>query len=304
MRSEDVGFYSEGDRVAGTLHLPDGAGPDRLPGIVHGPGFLGLKDARHYLRLYERFTAVGYAVLAFDYRGFGASEGERGLLVPTRQVEDIRSAITYLETRAEVDPGRIGLFGLGGTGGGNAVQVAAVDPRVGCVVCYIGIGNGREWLRGMRRDYEWFELLGRLAEDRKRRVLSGKGELVDPRLEIMVETPERKASQLKKAVDQRIPETIPLRCAEAIMEFCPEDVVHRIAPRAALFICIEHDPVTPEEQTYRLYERAGAPKKLVVLTGTTHYGAYDDCFEDIVGHTLDWYARHLRPETVRVASVP
>jgi len=302
MRSEDLTFYSDGERVSGTLHLPDQ--PEGAPagGIVHGPGFLGLKDAKHYLRIYERFTGAGYAVLAFDYRGFGASEGERGLLLPSRQVEDIRNAITYMQTRPEVDPNRIGLFGLGGTGGGNAVYVAAVDPRVACVACYIGIGNGREWLRAMRREYEWLDFLSRLAEDRKQRALTGKGEFVDPRFEIMVETPERKASMLKKAVDQKIPETIPLRCAEAIMDFSPEDVVHRISPRASLFICIENDPVTPEEQTYRMYERAGDPKKLVVLRGTTHYGAYDDSFEEIVKPTLDWYHRYLTYDRVRVLS--
>jgi len=58
-------------------------------------------------------------VLVFDYRGFGDSEGEPGIILPMRQAQDLRNAIPYLETRPEVDPDRIGMFGSGGTGGAN-----------------------------------------------------------------------------------------------------------------------------------------------------------------------------------------
>ena len=81
----------------------------------------------------------------------------------------------------------------------------------------------------------------------------------------MVETPERRATSVKKEVADKIPDAIPLRCADAIMEYSPEDIVDRISPRAALFIAVENDAVTPAEQTVRLYQKAGEPKKLMVL---------------------------------------
>jgi pimeloyl-ACP methyl ester carboxylesterase len=292
MRQEIVTFFSEGNKLQGLLRLPaEGSGP--FPGIVQGPGWLGLHDAKLYERYHREFTAAGYAVLVFDYRGFGDSEGEKGMILPMRQAEDLRNAITYLQTRSEVDPNRIGMFGSGGTGGANPIYVAAIDPRVKCVVSNYAFASGKDWLRSMRREYEWIEFLKRLEADRRKRVLEGESEMVSPREELMVVTPERKQTAVKKDVDSRIPERVPLRCAEAIMEFTPEDWVARISPRAILFISTENDAVTPEDQTFRLFEKAGEPKKLILQKETSHYKAYDDCFDQVTPQIIDWYNRYL-----------
>lgn len=297
MKQETVSFYSEGSKLQGLLRLPnEGIGP--WPGIVQGPGWLGLHDAKLYERYHRSFTQAGYAVLVFDYRGFGASEGEKGLILPMWQSEDIRNAITYMQTRNEVDPNRIGLFGSGGTGGALPIYVAAVDERVKCVVSNYGFASGKDWLRSMRREYEWIGLLQRLDSDRKRRVLEGKGEMVSPREDLMVVTPERLQTTVKKDVNSRIPERVPLRCAEAIMEFTPEDYVAAISPRAILFISTEGDAVTPEDQTFRMYEKAGQPKKLILQKETSHYKAYDQYFDQVTPQIIDWYNRYLRYERV------
>lgn len=293
MRQETVHFFSEGCKLHGLLRLPDqGRGP--WPTIVQGPGWLGLHDAKLYERYHAAFTASGYAVLVFDYRGFGESEGEKGMVMPMRQAEDIRNAITYVQTRAEVDANRIGLFGSGGTGGAVPIYVTAIDPRVKCVVSNYAFANGRDWLRSMRREYEWIEFQRRVETDRIRRVLKGTSEMVDPRHDIMLVTPERGQTTVKKDVDARIPQTVPLRCAEAIMEFAPEDFVAAIAPRAVLFISTEGDAVTPEDQTFRLYEKAGQPKKLVLQKETSHYKAYEQYFDVVTPQIVDWYNRYLR----------
>src|SRR5215831_4851761 len=283
MRNEEVSFYSEGSKVKGILRLPDEAGSGERPGIVQGPGWLGLMDSKLYERYHRSFTEAGYAVLVFDYRGFGDSEGEKGLILPQLQSEDIRNAITYLETRPEVDSRRIGLFGSGGTGGANPIYVAAIDHRVKCVVSNYAFASGREWLRSMRREYEWLEFLRRIEEDRKRRVLDGRGEMVNPREELMVATPERKETTVKADVDYRIPERVWLRSAEGLMEFSPEDYVSRISPRAILFIATENDAVTPEDQTFRLYEKA-----------------YGDYFDQVTPQIIEWYDRYLKYERVEV----
>jgi alpha/beta superfamily hydrolase len=297
VRQEIVHFYSEGSKLQGLLRLPEqGTGP--WPGIVQGPGWLGLHDAKLYERYHRSFTEAGYAVLVFDYRGFGNSEGEPGLILPMWQAEDIRNAITYMQTRTEVDPNRIGLFGSGGTGGALPIYVAALDQRVKCVVSNYGFASGKDWLRSMRREYEWIALQQRLDNDRKKRVLEGKGEMVNPREDLMVVTPERVQTAVKKDVDSRIPERVPLRCAEAIIEFTPENYVAAISPRAILFISTEGDAVTPEEQTFRLYEKAGQPKKLIIQKETSHYQAYDKYFDKVTPQIIDWYNRYLRYEVV------
>ncbi len=301
MRSEKVTYYSEGDKISGVVYLPDGEQGKPWPVIVQGPGFLGLKDAKHYIMMYERLCGAGYACLAFDYRGWGDSEGKnRGWVMPKWQAEDIRNSITYLQTRADVDPNRIATYGSGGTGGGNAVYVGALDPRVKCVVCYLGVSNGRDWLHCMRREYEWVDYLKRIEEDRKKRVLTGSGEMVSAREEIMVQTPERQTTTIKKEVAAKIPQQMPLQCADEMLDYSPEDVVHRISPRAALFIAVENDAVTPEEQTVRLYERAGEPKKLVMLRQTTHYGVYNDYFDDVAQAVISWYDRYLKYDKIGV----
>jgi cephalosporin-C deacetylase-like acetyl esterase len=301
MRKEKISFYSEGNKLNGDIYLPDDDKGKPWPGIVQGPGFLGLRDAKHYALMFEKLCAAGYACLCFDYRGWGDSEGkERGWVMPKWQVEDIRNAISYLETRADVDPNRIATYGSGGTGGGNAVYVAAIDERIKCAVCYLGVSNGRDWLHCMRREYEWVDYLKRIAEDRKKRALTGAGERVSAREEIMVATPERKTTTIKKEVADKIPDEMPLQCAEAIIEYSPEDVVHKIAPRGVLFVAVENDAVTPESQSMTLYEKAGEPKKLVIFRQTTHYGIYNDYFNEVAANVVDWYNRHLKYDKIAI----
>ena len=298
MRSEPVEFFSGGVRLRGLLRLPDSLPDEPLPALVQGPGWLGLADAKTYIPWHEGLTAAGYAVLAFDYRGFGNSEGERGWVKPDWQLEDILNAVTYLETRPEVHPRRLGAYGIGGTGGGNAIAAAAVDPRIRAVAVQSVVADGADWLHRMRREYEWVDYLRRVEADRRRWVVEGTGELVDPRQDLMVETPERRQVGPKKDVDARMDPKFYLRSADFIMRYRPIDVVHRIAPRAVLITSVEDDVVTPEDHAVALYERAGAPKKLIRQRDTTHYRSYTENYAVLLPQILDWYDRHLRYESV------
>src|SRR3990172_7469007 len=118
MTSHEVRFHSAGCELAGTLKLPESGSPP-FPVIVQGPGWLGLRGAKVYRPYHDALLAAGFAVLVFDYRGFGESTGDASYLDPMAQVADYRAAVTYLETRPEIDPRRIGAFGSGGTGGRN-----------------------------------------------------------------------------------------------------------------------------------------------------------------------------------------
>ena len=153
-----VAFYSEGFKLAGDLYRPDGLKPgEARAGIVLCHGYTGVKDLylpdnAHVL------TEAGYVALAFDYKGWGESEGPRSRLAPHGRVADVQAALTFLGARAEVDEARLGLYGTS-YGGATAVWAGAVDRRVGCVVSVVGIGHGERWMRSVRRPDEWFDLL-------------------------------------------------------------------------------------------------------------------------------------------------
>ena len=74
----------------------------------------------------------------------------------------------------------------------------------------------------------------------------------------------------------------------------------KFRPAARLFIAVEGDAVTPEQQSFDLYEKAGEPKKLVLYKKTTHYGIYNDYFDDVAANVVDWYNRHLKYHKVEV----
>ena len=316
MREERVEFFSEGTRVAGLLRLPDaparadgsrgtygaggGAGTDGAgghvppyPALVQGPGWLGLADAKAYVPWHTALVNAGYAVLVFDYRGHGASDGERGWILPVRMVEDMINAVTYLETRPEIDRGRIGAFGIGATGAGNAIMAAAADARIRCVAVQSVIADGALWLRRQRREYEWFEFLQRVGEDARKVVLGAESELVNPRTDLMVAAPERERYSGKADVDARMEQRFHLGSAAAIMRYRPIDVVHRLAPRALLLISVARDAVTPEEHATMLFERAGAPKRLIRQLNTTHYESYTKNFDLLSSEIVRWYDRYL-----------
>ena len=145
-QSQDVTFASDGITLAGTLHLPasDGRDPGQLlPGIaVTGP-FTGVRD--QVAGIYAaRLASAGFAVLALDHRGFGGSGGRRCHEDSQGKLADLRAAVTFLQSRPEVDGDRIGLLGVC-LGGGYAVRAASQDPRVRAVAGVAGGYNSPAW---------------------------------------------------------------------------------------------------------------------------------------------------------------
>lgn len=288
VRTEAVSFYSEGARLRGFLHRPESS-DERLPFVVQGPGWLGLADAKLYVPYHQAFTDAGFAVLIFDYRGFGESDGDRGTISPARQIEDWRNALAYMRGRADIDGDRAAIFGSGGTGGGNAVLVAAAEPSVRATISQVPVADGRDWLHRMRAEHEWVAFLASVEADRRQRAATGTGVMVHPREGIMVETPERRASAVKADVDARIPTTVPLSCAQGILEYRPVDGARAV--RGLLVIGVEDDAVTPTDHARALYDAAAGPKKLVIQTGTTHYAAYRQYASVVIPMMLDWLRR-------------
>src|SRR4029077_16662204 len=171
MMPKSVTFYSEGVKLAGDLLLPADIKPgERRAGIVLCHGYTGLRSIS--LPVNTRVLAqAGYVVLTFDYKGWGDSEGAKNRLAPYSRVADVQAALTFMGAQPELDVARLGIYGTS-YGGATVVFVAAIDPRVKCVVSVVGIGNGARWMRSVRRPDEYHDLLERAAADRVKRALS------------------------------------------------------------------------------------------------------------------------------------
>ncbi len=294
MQTEKVEYFSGRDRVRALWRTPDDMrGP--VPAIVQGPGWLGLKDAAAYDRYHRGFTDGGFGVLSIDYRGFGESEGdERGIVSPTRQLEDLVNGVTYLSTRRDVVDGAIGAYATGGTGGGNVVLLAAVDTRVRAVVSQMPVADGRDWLHRMRTEYEWVEYLSLLEQDRRERVLTGKSRLVHPRNEVMVETLERKQSDFKKDVDAKIRMEVPLSMVDPLLTYAPGRAAVGLAT-PLMVVAVENDATTPTDHAVAIYQAAVGPKKLVLQRNTSHYGAYAKYADVVIPEMVAWFREHVHP---------
>ena len=117
MRS-DVTFQSCGFSCRRWLFAPeDAADNHKFPVIIMAHGFSGVKEMG-LAELAEKYAAAGYAVLVFDYRHFGGSDGNpRGQLFPLEMVEDYRNAISWACEQPNIDPNSIGLWGTSYSGG-------------------------------------------------------------------------------------------------------------------------------------------------------------------------------------------
>lgn len=144
-RPEETGFRTEERMLTGsdqvpidtTLYLPDQASAgDPVPAVLLAHGFGGSK--RSVAGDAEDLAELGFAVLAWTARGFGASGGQIHLNHPDYEVRDARRLLDWLASRPEIrtdaagDPA-VGVVG-GSYGGALALQLAGHDPRVDAIV--------------------------------------------------------------------------------------------------------------------------------------------------------------------------
>lgn len=96
--------------------------------LLHGSGSTRTAALDHAAVL----AGHGYGVLLFDARGHGRSGG-RAMDFGWYGDRDARAAVSFLLSRPEVDPGRIGAVGLS-MGGEEAIGAGAADARIRAVV--------------------------------------------------------------------------------------------------------------------------------------------------------------------------
>jgi uncharacterized protein len=263
---QKLSFLSDGLKLSAVLHVPEKRSADeRLPAFLVLHGFVGSKDESHAEIQARMLEEMGYAALRFDFRCCGESEGERAQVRCFDQVADTKNALSFLATRPEIDAARIGVIGHS-FGAAVAVYTAGIDSRVACVVSSCGWGDGERKFRGQHPTPEaWARFTGLLEEGRKQKAETGKSKWIS-RFDA-VPIPEH----LRKNLSPKAIMEIPVETAWSMYNFRADDVVADIAPRPILFLHTANDTITPTEQSIRMFEKAGQPAELILITGTSHF---------------------------------
>ncbi|AZZ81112.1 alpha/beta hydrolase [Gordonia alkanivorans] len=143
--AETVRFPSSGTDCDAWFFAGSSASPFEVDGkrpvVVMAHGFAGTKDSglEPFAR---RFAEAGLAVFAFDYRGFGLSEGQpRQQISLERQADDYRAAIVAAKKQPGVDPNRVILWGVSQSGG-HVLTVSGGRTDIAAVISVIPLVNG------------------------------------------------------------------------------------------------------------------------------------------------------------------
>ena len=288
-----VTIYSDGIKMRGDLYRPKLASKDnRRPAVLFCAGTAGVK-AGTPVQMAPYFLDAGFVFLAFDYRGWGESDGK---LIPVEaipkpdekgevtmkarvvrwqmdfadQVQDIRAAISFLAGEPCVDPERIGILGTS-YGGGLVTWVASVDPRVKCVVAQVPGMGGRPPAFEQRA----YELATKQA----------RGE-TEP---VPLETGKPTGAMARYAqVRYNIAKGIGMN---------PITAAENIRVPMLIVIAEKEELLNNKQNGERVYETLKArnvPTSLHVLKDMTHYSVYKEGFEEATRLEIRWFETHLK----------
>ncbi|KAI5210088.1 DltD N-terminal domain protein [Aureobasidium subglaciale] len=286
MGRSDVEFKTV-DHVTlrGWLFEPDDV-KGKYPCLVISHGFACLKEMC-LDTLAERLTsALPIACLVYDHRGFGASDQKdnepRNEIVATHQNSDLQDAITYAQSREQIDASRIGVWGYSYSGG-HALWVGAIDRRVRTVIAVAPFTTGDIIINNARTDFEdvFFDML---AQERLSRAANNE----PGRIPVIVE------NSLDMAA---LPHT------ESLAFFAPwaekagwkNDVTIRrcIGPTPLLMQVPKKDVVAVTGAMLEAYNRAVEPKEIQMLPGG-HFSMFEgEEFEIMLAKQIDFLQRTL-----------
>jgi pimeloyl-ACP methyl ester carboxylesterase len=271
-----ISFTSDGLALRGILHMPEGGG--KHPGLVLCHGFGGSCRGAGHPELAKALEQAGYAVLRFDFRGCGESEGRRGDVIVDEEIADLSHAIDFLETQPHIGAARIGVIGAS-LGGSVAIEVAARDARVKRCVANGSVGIGERRYRAQYKDdAAWRAFLKRLDEAKRAKTTLNRFEIVY--------IPESDRAGLPPGAIM----DFTAATAQSLLDSCPERVVGKIAPRPLLLIHPRGDRVVPYQESEALAKAAGKNAELHVIEGSAHFGSGS---AEIAALVLDFLKRHL-----------
>ncbi len=303
---QDIEFKSKGVTCRGWLFTPD-AGKPPFPCVITAMGGGYVKEFPIMGRHAEEFMHHGLASIVYDNRYFGASEGlPRQHIDPMEQVEDCRNAISLAETLPNVDPERLGFFGIS-LGGAHALVVAALDSRIKCTVACVAYVDGYNFQRLIRGEKRFKQFCEVILEDRRKRF---KDETQRGYLPSYSPEPEKDLCQMQNAEHYEVfamsyKKVAPawenrrtIEGAELQMNYQVLPYMSRIISMPILFVSIEGDTMYPYQ--IEAYNRVPSPhKKCFILPSkggkVNHLSIYRDpsYMQIIAEQAAEFLAEHL-----------
>lgn len=283
------------------MYLPSDLQPgEKVPGIVTANPITSIKQltSPNYA---ERLAQSGFAILVFDYRGWGSSEGEpRNHIAPYEQVQDVKDAITWLQNQSEIDPERMGGLGVS-MGGAHMLYLATFDNRLEAVVVIATAINGVNMWQGMFGEEAFNQIINQDAEDRANRFennitqnyKNAWGMPGDSNCVFCVEEAYRFYTNAQNTYAPEFENRATVQSIQNILEYNPDYAVNLASPTAVLFIHAAKD-VVPLAMVEEIYNRTSYPKKLVVADSlhTELYGT-EPYITQAAGEAIKWFDTYL-----------
>jgi len=301
MGRENVEFKTC-DRVTlrGWFYTSDLAS-DKSPCLVMSHGFSALKEMDLDTFAEYFVSKLPISCLVYDNRSFGdsdAAEGEpRNEIIPMTQCSDISDAITYVASRPEVNPDKIGIWGSSYSGG-HVLYVGAVDRRVKAVLSQAACVSGWDnFSRLVRPDFAGgFNAM--FAADRQARMEGKEPVMVpvvdaDPLKPSALPTPDSYEFFTSWGKKSNWKNTVTLKSVELFRAYEPQQLIEKISPTPLLMTIASGDVLTPSDLALGAYARAREPKQLTLLP-CGHFEAYSgQYFERNAGTQADFLKKWL-----------
>jgi alpha-beta hydrolase superfamily lysophospholipase len=141
---EAITLTNQGEKIFAILHRP--LEKTKVPAVLICSGFAGTKSGkfRLFVTLGQELAKRGIAVLRFDYRGAGDSEGEFEQMSLEGKVSDTLTCLDFLAKDSQIDNTRIGLLGRS-LGGAIAVLAASQCPSIKSLALWAPVFTSDPW---------------------------------------------------------------------------------------------------------------------------------------------------------------